>query len=62
MKKFIITLIIIVSFFPFFTKKNDYQDISKVVYISSIGLDYDEKTKEYTIYYYILNNFNFDSK
>lgn len=58
MKKFIITLIIIVSFFPFFTKKMINQDISKVVYISSIGLDYDEKTKEYTIYYYILNNFN----
>ena len=58
MKKLIITLIIIVAFLPFFTKKNDYKDISKVVYISSIGLDYDENNKEYTIYYYILNNFN----
>ena len=54
MKKLIITLIIIVAFFPFFTKKNDYKDISKVVYISSIGLDYDENNKEYTIYYYII--------
>ncbi len=61
MKKIIITFIIIFSFIPFITKKNDYKDISNIVYVSSIGLDYDNVTNEYIIYYYILNNFNLTS-
>lgn len=58
----IITLIItiILSFFTIITlnKKNDYNEITQGAYVSSIGIDYDLSTKEFTLYLYILNNFN----
>ncbi len=58
MRKVVIFLIIIISFIPFLTKKSDYKDITDIIYVSSIGLDYDEDMDEYTIYFYIINNFN----
>lgn len=58
MKKTIILLIILISFIPFMTNKNDYNDITKIVYVSSIGLEYDDKINEYTVYFYIMNYLN----
>ncbi len=58
MKKLIISMIIIVSTLPFILKDNDYIDITKAIFVTSIGLDYNEETKEYTVYSYVLNKFN----
>ena len=58
MKKVIMLALILISFIPFIIKKSDYKDITNVVYVSSIGLDYNIETKEYQVYFYILNNFN----
>lgn len=58
MKKITIALIIFISFLPFINQKSDYKDITNVVYVSSIGLDYNQEANEYTVYFYILNNLN----
>lgn len=39
-------------------KKNDYTEVSQNAYVSSIGIEYDLNNKNYTVYLYILNNFN----
>lgn len=58
MKKAAIILIILTSFIPFFTKKNDYVDVTSVISVSSIGIDFDKEKNEYSFYFYVLNNFN----
>lgn len=58
MKKPIIILIMIISFIPFFTHKNDYVDVTSVISVSSIGIDYNKEENEYDLYFYVLNNFN----
>ena len=54
----LLLIILIVTITITLYKKNDYNEITQGAYVSSIGIDYDIKTKEYTIYFYILNNFN----
>ena len=49
MKKVIMLALILISFIPFIIKKSDYKDITNVVYVSSIGLDYNIETKEYQV-------------
>ena len=58
MKKLILLFIVTISCIPFVIKKNDYIDITKTIFITSIGLDYNKETKEYTVYSYVLNKFN----
>lgn len=58
MKKQVIILLIITCFIPFFTNKNDYVDVTSVISVSSIGIDFDKEKKEYSFYFYVLNNFN----
>ena len=54
----LLTFIIIILMTITLHKKNDYTEISQNAYVSSIGIDYDLSTKKYTVYLYILNNFN----
>lgn len=58
MKKLIFLLITITSFIPFAINKNDYKDITKIIYVSSIGIDYDKDNDEYNFHFYILNYLN----
>lgn len=58
-----ITLIIIIFIIIFITigvlsKKNDYTEITENAYVSSMGIDYNIDSNSYTVYLYILNNFN----
>lgn len=53
-----LTILIVLIMLMTLHKKNDYTEISHNAYVSSIGLDYDLSTKKYTVYLYILNNFN----
>ena len=39
MKKILLILITLTSFIPIITKRNDYIDVTKVIYINSICLD-----------------------
>ena len=57
MKKILLLLISIMSFFAFY-KNHDYRSITQVTYVNSLGVDYKEDTKEFVIYFYVLNNFN----
>lgn len=63
MKKLLIIIIIIFSFITIkiLYQKNDYTEINETAYVSSMGLDYDYSTNSYTVYMYILNNFNLSS-
>ena len=58
MKKIIVILIITVSIIPFIIRKNDYNDITNILNVNSIGFDYNKKTNEYEIYFYFVNSFN----
>lgn len=58
MKKFLFIIITVTSFIPFAINKKDYKDITKIIYVSSIGIDYDLETKEYNLHFYILNYLN----
>ncbi len=40
------------------SKKNDYTEITENAYVSSMGVDYNLDSNTYTVYLYILNNFN----
>lgn len=58
MKKILLILITLTSFIPIITKRNDYIDVTKVIYINSICLDINEDNNQYDCYFYVLNNFN----
>ena len=53
MKKILLILITLTSFIPIITKRNDYIDVTKVIY-----LDINEDNNQYDCYFYVLNNFN----
>lgn len=50
---FIIGIIGILSFYLF----HDYRNITQLTFVNSIGIDYNEETKEFTMYFFILNNY-----
>jgi len=54
----IITVILLFITISTLNKKNDYAEITANAYVSSFGIDYNQDKKLYTVYLYILNNFN----
>lgn len=56
-KQILLLFLIIITSITLY-KKNDYNEITQSAYVSSIGIDYDIKTNEFIVYFYILNNFN----
>lgn len=40
------------------SKKNDYTEVTEHAYVSSMGIEYNLDSDSYTVYLYILNNFN----
>ena len=54
----IITLIVSIFTIIVLSKKNDYTEVTANAYVASMGLDYSEEKETYTVYLYILNNFN----
>lgn len=58
MRKLLVISILILSFVPFLTRKSDYVDVTSVINVSSICIDYDEENDNFSIYFYVLNNFN----
>lgn len=58
MRKHIIVLIIILSAIPLIIKKSDYRDVTNVINVNSIGFNFNIETREYEIYFYVINNFN----
>lgn len=56
MKKILIILIFLMSFVAFY-KNHDYRSITQITYVNSIGVDFDDETQEFSIYFYVLNNF-----
>ena len=57
MKKILLILISLMCIYAFY-KNHDYRSITQVTYVNSIGVDYKEDSKEFVIYFYVLNNFN----
>lgn len=57
-KKILLFLICFFSLLPFILQRNDYFDITNVIHINSIGLDYQPKENTYECYFYVFNNFN----
>ena len=58
MRKILVISILILAFVPFLTRKNDYVDVTSVINVSSICIDYDEEADHFSLYFYVLNNFN----
>lgn len=56
MKKAILFLIFILSIF-IFIYSHDHQSITQITFVNSVGLEYNNETKEYTMYFFILNNY-----
>ena len=56
MKKILICIIGIISILSFYLF-HDYKNITQLTFVNSIGIDYNEETKEYTMYFFILNNY-----
>lgn len=59
-KKLLILSTLILIFFSIkvLYRRNDYTEVTESAYVSSMGLDYNHATNEYTVYMYILNNYN----
>lgn len=55
MKKLLFILLILISLLSFPYYNNDYIDITHMINVSSIGIDY--QNEEFTIYAYALNNY-----
>lgn len=55
MKKLLFILLILISLLSFPYYNNDYIDITHMINVSSIGIDY--QNEEFTIYAYVLNNY-----
>ena len=54
MKKILLILITLTSFIPIITKRNDYIDVTKVIYINSICLDINEDNNMIAISMYLI--------
>lgn len=57
MKKLLIIVVIITSFYSL-QRINDYSELSEMIFVNSMGVDYDQEKEEYIVYFYILNNYN----
>lgn len=55
MKKLLLILLIFISLLSFPYYNNDYIDITHMINVSSIGIDY--QNEEFTIYAYVINNY-----
>ena len=55
MKKFLLILLLLISFLCLPYHNNDYIDITHMVNVSSVGIDY--KNDQYLIYAYVINNY-----
>ena len=58
MKKILFFILIILSLFVFLTT-HDYRSITQITFVNSIGIDYNIETDEFTMYFFILNNYTF---
>lgn len=58
MKKFCTIALLIICFIPFISRKNDYVDVTTVISVNSLCIDYDEEKQEIAVYFYVLNNYN----
>lgn len=56
MKKVLLLLIFILSIF-IFIYSHDHKSITQITFVNSVGLEYNSKTNEYTMYFFILNNY-----
>lgn len=56
MKKVLLLLIFILSIF-IFIYSHDHQSITQITFVNSVGLEYNSETNEYTMYFFILNNY-----
>lgn len=57
MKKILLIIILLFSIFIFFIT-HDYKSITQITFVNSIGIDYSEESDEFTLYYFVLNNYN----
>lgn len=57
MKKLLIIVTLVTSFYSL-QRINDYSELSEMIFVNSMGVDYDNNKKEFIIYFYILNNYN----
>ncbi len=59
-KKLLIFTVIVLIFFSIkvLYQRNDYTEVTESAYVSSMGLEYNNSNNEYTVYMYILNNYN----
>lgn len=58
MRKLLILAICAVAFIPMLSKKTDYIDVTNVIFVNSVAIDYNEESEQYVFYFYVLNNFN----
>lgn len=56
MKKALLLIIFLLSIF-IFIYAHDHRSITQITYVNSVGLEYSSETKEYTMYFFILNNY-----
>lgn len=58
MKKILFFILILLSLFVFSTT-HDYRSITQITFVNSIGIDYNIESDEFTMYFFILNNYTF---
>lgn len=56
MKKILLIIIFTLSLF-IFIHSHDHRSITQITFVNSIGIEYDNTTNEYTMYFFILNNY-----
>lgn len=54
---FLIILSILCLSIYIFTKTHDYKSITQITFVNSIGLEYNEETSNFTMYFFVLNNY-----
>ena len=57
MKKLLVLVTLITSFYSL-QRINDYSELSEMIFVNSMGVDFDQKNNEFIVYFYVLNNYN----
>lgn len=57
MKKLLILVTIITSMYSL-QRINDYSELSEMIFVNSMAVDYDKEKNEFIVYFYVLNNYN----